>query len=88
MLDVVQVQYNKMVKQQVKEDKDSKANPENFDDDVTQVAQIQNVSIKSHLTCIKCNANKACSKDRYKKLLQKYGSEEEIAKDYICRSCR
>jgi len=49
---------------------------------------IQSVSTKTHLICSKCNTKKFCSKDRYDKLLQKFGSVEKLKLDYICRSCR
>jgi len=40
------------------------------------------------IKCKICGKEKGASKDRYQKLLTKYGSEKELLENYICRDCR
>jgi hypothetical protein len=42
----------------------------------------------NRLTCSVCSATKGCSKDRLDKLIQQYGSIEEVQTKYVCRDCR
>jgi len=40
------------------------------------------------LVCKICNQKKGVSKDRLQKLIKKYGSEDAVKSNYVCRSCR
>jgi len=42
----------------------------------------------SKIVCTKCGSKKGMSKDRFKKLVNTFGSIEELHAKYVCRNCR
>lgn len=74
-----QKNYNKSIERTAEEKEEEEEEP---------TEEIQSVRSNSSLVCIKCKQKKQCSKDRYQKLVSKYGSEDELHKSYVCRSCR
>ena len=43
---------------------------------------------KNKIVCVKCGAIKGVTTKTRKKRIEKFGSEEKLIAEYICRDCR
>ncbi len=40
------------------------------------------------IKCVRCGQIKMATRSRYQKLIEKFGSEEALKNNYLCRKCR
>ena len=85
-LSLYQKKYNDKIENQMEKDKIK--NKQNVPLQEENVSENVNIEHRSFTICSKCKVKKMCSRDRFLKLLQKYGTIEKMDKEYVCISCR
>jgi len=67
----------------------SSKNKKQASDTTAAEVTVQTVTLsRAKIRCTKCGTVKGISADRRAKLVQKFGSEEQLVAGYLCRSCR